>query len=201
MLFLRQSTASQSIKIGPFVDSGDGVTPEESLTISAGEIKVSKNGAAMSGTAGSGVHDADGWYTTTLDASDTDTVGRLQVMCYESGALPVFADFMVLEEEVYDMWYESGITPGVKIARSAGEIIPGTVDTGTFTPTATQFEADDITDSPTDHYKDRGIIFTGGTLTHQFAIITAYSLQAGKGRFTVDGFTTAPANNDTFIII
>lgn len=201
MLFLRQSTASQAVKIGPFVDSTDGVTPEESLTISAGEIKISKNGAAMTGTAGSGVHDADGWYTTTLDATDTDTVGRLQVMCYESGALPVFGEFMVLEEEVYDMWYESGITPGVKIAKSAGQIIPGAVDTGTFTPTATQFESSDFTETSTDHYKDRGIIFTSGTLSHQFALITAYAYVNSKGKFTVDGFTAPPSGNDTFIVI
>jgi hypothetical protein len=200
MLFLRQSTASQ-IKIGPFVDSSDGVTPEESLTISSGDIKLSKNGGTMASSSDSGVHDADGWYTTTLGTGDTDTVGRLQLSCYESGALPVFGEFMVLEEEVYDMWYESGVTPGVKISRSAGEIIPATVDTGTFTPTATQFESSDITENAIDHYKDRGIIFTSGNLAHQFALITAYALISGKGKFTVDGFTSPPSGGDPFVII
>jgi hypothetical protein len=152
---------------------------------------------------GGATHDADGWYTTTFDATDTNTVGRLQVSSHISGALPVFAEFMVLEEEVYDMWYESGVTAGVKLARSASEIIPGTVDTGTnsHTPTATEFQADDITESGVNHYKDRGIIFTNGDLEHQFALITAYAQTGGIGQFTVDGFTGAPSDNDTFIII
>ena len=203
MIFLKQSTGSD-IKIGPFVDSVDGVTPETALTINAADIKLSKNGATMgSKNSGGGTHDANGWYTITLDTTDTNTVGRLQLSCYVTGALPVFLDFMVLEEEVYDMWYASGLTAGVMIARSAGEIIPGTVDTVTngHTPTATEFQADDITQSITNHYKDRGIIFTSGTLIHQFALITAYSQVGGIGQFTVDGFTGAPANNDTFIII
>lgn len=203
MLFLKQST-SETLKIGPYVDSGDGVSPETGLTINNTDILLSKNGVSLtSKNSGGGTHDQNGWYTITLDATDTNTVGKLQLSSYISGALPVFADFIVLEEEIYDMWFNSGITAGVMLARSAGEIIPGTVDTVTLghTPTSTEFQADDITKAASNYYKDRAVIFTSGNLANQFALITAYVQVGGIGQFTVDGFTGPPANNDTFIII
>jgi len=103
MLFLKQSTASQSVVIGPFVDSTDGNTAETGLTVSAADIRLSKNGANIVGkNSGDGTHDELGYYTITLDATDTDTVGRLQLLVHESGALPVYHEFWVLEEVVYD---------------------------------------------------------------------------------------------------
>ena len=103
MIFLKQSTASQAILIGPFVDSADGVTSETGLTISNTDIRLSKNGGNMAAkNSGGGTHDENGWYTITLDATDTDTVGTLQISVIESGALPVFIDVQVLEEKVYD---------------------------------------------------------------------------------------------------
>jgi uncharacterized protein YjbJ (UPF0337 family) len=103
MLYLRQSTASQSVLIGPFVDSTDGNTAETGLTIDAADIRLSKNGANIVGkNSGGGTHDELGYYTITLDATDTDTVGRLQLMVQEAGALPVYHEFWVLEEAVFD---------------------------------------------------------------------------------------------------
>ena len=108
MMFLKQSTASQSVVIGPFVDSTDGVTAETGLTISNTDIRLSKNGAnIVAKNSGGGTHDENGWYTITLDATDTNTVGRLQVHVAESGALPVFAEFQVLEEDIYDALFAS----------------------------------------------------------------------------------------------
>src|SRR5688572_24983765 len=99
MLFLKQSTASQSVLIGPFVDSTDGNTAETALTIDAADIRLSKNGAnIVAKNSGGGTHDELGYYAITLDATDTDTVGRLQLMVHESGALPVYHEFWVLEE-------------------------------------------------------------------------------------------------------
>jgi hypothetical protein len=103
MLYLKQSTASQSVLIGPFVDATDGNTAETGLTIDAADIRLSKNGANIVGkNSGGGTHDELGYYSITLDATDTDTVGRLQLMVHESGALPVYHEFFVLEEAVYD---------------------------------------------------------------------------------------------------
>ena len=45
MIWLKQSTASQEVPLGIFVDSGDGDTEEPSLTISNTDIKIWKTGA------------------------------------------------------------------------------------------------------------------------------------------------------------
>ena len=109
MLILKQSTASQAVLLGPFVDSTDGVTAETGLTIANTDVRVSKNGAnIVAKNSGGGTHDENGFYQITLDATDTDTVGTLQVHCTMSGALPVFAEFQVVEEAVYDDVFASG---------------------------------------------------------------------------------------------
>lgn len=88
-----------------------------------------------------------------------------------------------------------------RLSLSANQIIPFTVDTATFTPTSTVFEADDITEATDDHFNGRIIIWTSGALSGQATSITDYELANGKGKFTVVGMTEAPANNDTGIII
>ena len=109
VLTLKQSTASQAVLIGPFVDSTDGVTAETGLTINAADIRLSKNGGNMvAKNSGGGTHDENGWYQITLDATDTDTVGRLQISCVVAGALPVHAEFQVIEEAVYDQAFLAG---------------------------------------------------------------------------------------------
>jgi hypothetical protein len=92
-------------------------------------------------------------------------------------------------------------TAAVNLALSAGVIIPGTIATAGFSPTATEFEASDITEATTDHYKGRVILFTSGALLGQATSITAYSLVGGRGHFTVVGMTEAGANTDTFVIV
>ena len=88
-MFLRQST-SKAIRFGPFVDDGDGFTPETGLTIAQADMQLSKDGGAFTqkNAAGNATHDVDGWYTTTLDATDTDTVGKLILQVNVAGALP-----------------------------------------------------------------------------------------------------------------
>lgn len=105
-MFLKQSTASQSVLIGPFLDSTDGDTAETGLTIANTDIRLSKNGGNMAAkNSGGGTHDEAGWYTITLDATDTNTVGTLQLSVDVSGALPVWHEFQVVEESVYDNFF------------------------------------------------------------------------------------------------
>lgn len=105
-MFLRQST-SQDIRFGPFVDSTDGVTAETALTIAQADMQLSKDGAAFAqkNTTGNATHDADGWYVTTLDTTDTGTVGELYMQVNVSGALPVWVRYWVIEETIYDSLY------------------------------------------------------------------------------------------------
>jgi hypothetical protein len=102
-LFLKQST-SVDVPIGPFVDATDGVTAETALTITQPDIRLKKNGGAWAqkNAAQTLSHEENGWYEVTLDATDTNTLGLLKLAVHESGALPVFHDFMVLPANVYD---------------------------------------------------------------------------------------------------
>lgn len=101
--FLKQSTSSV-IKMGPFVDAEDGVTPETGLTISQADIRISKAGGdfAQSNDATGATHDELGYYDVPLDATDTNTVGRLKIAVHEAGALPVWDEYTVLPAAVYD---------------------------------------------------------------------------------------------------
>lgn len=124
MIYLRQSTASQSVVIGPFVDSTDGVTAETALSIANTDVRLSKNGAnIVSKNSGGGTHDENGWYTITLDATDTNTVGRLQLHVNKTGALAVWHEFQVLEEAVYDLLFAASATGQVTVADFASGII------------------------------------------------------------------------------
>jgi hypothetical protein len=103
-MFLKQSTASQEILLGPFLDDTDGKTAETGLTIANTDIKIWKSGGTTESNKNSGgaTHIASGRYYAVLDATDTSTVGLLEVSVSVSGALPVRRQFYVLEEAVYD---------------------------------------------------------------------------------------------------
>jgi hypothetical protein len=103
MNLLKQSTAA-TIKLGPFIDDGDGKSAETGLTISQADIRLSKNGGdfAQTNNAAGATHDEFGYYDIPLDTTDTNTLGRLRVAVSESGALPVWQDFLVVTANVYD---------------------------------------------------------------------------------------------------
>ena len=236
--FLKQSTASQSRAIGPFLDDTDFKTAKTALTIANTDIKLIVNGAASANkNSGGGTHRANGVYGVTFDATDTATVGEMHVSVIVAGALPVFATFVVVEEAVYDMLFgasalgyianapvnvaqfggsnltsSSGIpavnptqingstNAATRLALAAGVMHQGTVDTAGFSATTSIFETSSITEATADHYVGRIVLWTSGALLEQQALITAYSLNTGRGRFTVTTMTDAPANGDAFII-
>ena len=101
--FLKQSTAT-TVVLGPFVDDTDAKTAETALTISQADIRLSKNGGTFAQTNNSAgaTHMENGYYSVPLDTTDSNTLGHLRVAVNESGALPVWADFMVLAANVYD---------------------------------------------------------------------------------------------------
>lgn len=92
-------------------------------------------------------------------------------------------------------------TPVTNLAAAASTIVPGTVDTAGFSPTTSAFETSSITEATADHFVGRLVIFRSGALLYQQALITAYSLVSGRGRFTVTTMTDAPANGDSFAIV
>ena len=104
MIYLRQSTASQEVPLGPFVDSTDGVTAETGLTIANTDIKVWKVGATTLAdkTSGGATHISGGIYYAVLDATDTNTIGPLKLFVAVSGALACVLECVVLDEAYYD---------------------------------------------------------------------------------------------------
>lgn len=109
MQYLKQST-SAVIKLGPFVDHEDGVTLETGLAAALDNattgIKISKNGGTLAvrhATVTETAYDAHGFYNVTLDATDTNTLGRLSVVYTDpETCLAVWAEFCVVTANVYD---------------------------------------------------------------------------------------------------
>jgi hypothetical protein len=121
--YLRQSTASQSRAIGPFLDDTDFKTAETGLTIANTDIKLVVNGGASANkNSGGGTHRVNGVYGVTFDATDTATVGEIQVSVVVAGALPVFDKFVVLEEAVYDALFAAS-APGYLQPTTAGRTL------------------------------------------------------------------------------
>lgn len=103
MQWLKQSTAV-TLLLGPFLDETDGKTAETALTLAQADVRLSKNGGNMAqkNEATSCTHDELGYYGCPVDTTDTNTLGRLMVMVHESGALPVWQEFMVVPANVWD---------------------------------------------------------------------------------------------------
>lgn len=95
------------VRIGSFVDVGDGFTPETGITLGAAdEAELLKhNGVATVNIAANtwaAIADCDGWYDLTLTAGNVDTEGNLTVVVQDdSVCLPVHVRFNVLSEAAW----------------------------------------------------------------------------------------------------
>lgn len=128
MIFLKQSTASQEIPLGYFVDSTDGNTEETALTIANTDIKVWKNGATTLANKNSGgaTHISNGIYYAVMDATDTDTLGPMVIFVHVSGALTVRLECCVLAANVYDSLVGATDKLDVNTAEIAGSNVSTT---------------------------------------------------------------------------
>lgn len=129
---LRQSTAVD-VLIGPMVDEDDGKTLEESLTISQGDVMLSKNGQALAqkNDVTACAFDDLGCYNCELDATDTNTVGTLTLVVFEDGALLFRRDYQVVEEAIYDAMFAAsatGATPAISDLDSALVVVESSID-------------------------------------------------------------------------
>jgi len=132
-MFLKQSTA-YTFRMGPFVDDTDGKTAETGLTIARADVRLSKNGDdfAQKTQADNSLHDEIGYYIVVLDTTDTNTVGELLVAVHESGALPVFKTFQVVETDIYAAIFADSATLAASVAdilQDTATTIPATIAT------------------------------------------------------------------------
>ena len=131
-MFIKQSTA-YTFRLGPFLDDGDGKTAETGLTISQADVRLSKAGGnfAQKNESSSSSHDEIGYYICVLDTTDTNTCGELLVAVHESGALPVFKTFQVVEEDIYAALFAASATLITKVDAIDTVVDAILVDTGT----------------------------------------------------------------------
>lgn len=126
-ILLKQSTASQEVPLGYFLDSTDGNTEETALTIANTDIKLWKNGATTLANKNSGgaTHISNGVYYCTLDATDTNTLGPLVIFVHVSGALATRLECLVLTANVFDSLVSG--TDYLDTFIAAGGIISGAI--------------------------------------------------------------------------
>ena len=222
MPFLRQSTASQVIELGPFLDETDFVTALTALSIANSDIKLRKAGGTShtSKNSGGATHIANGYYHATLDATDTNTVGLLDVHVNAAGALPVFDRYYVLEEAVFDalaaasaLGYVANAPVNVaqiagssaaatNLDRSARTIVRGTVDSGAST-TSIPTSALDPAAAADDQFRGRVVLFDRDTTTAELRDQGSdISASAADGTLTLSvALTDAPVSGDSFVIV
>jgi hypothetical protein len=130
------------------VDDVDFKSVETALTIANTDIKLIVNGGASANkNSGGGTHRVNGVYGVTFDATDTATVGEMEVSVSVSGALVVFDKFFVVEEAVYDALFVAA-APGYVVdqpvnvtkvggtTQTAGDIMADTNDIQSRLPAA-----------------------------------------------------------------
>lgn len=222
MIWLKQST-SAVISFGPFLGFDDGVTPVSGLAGTGANqtentstgIRISKNGgafAARHATATASSYDALGNYLVTLDATDTNTCGRLRVQfANEAVFCPVWQDFMVVPAMVYDSMIagtdrlDTNLTHVADTAQTARDLgtlrVPRVTGAVVDDPSnsASTFLTD-LLETETDHWRDSFLTFLTGDLAGQARQISGYN--GGTAAVTTtNAFSAEPSDGDTFVIV
>ncbi len=182
--YLRQATASQSRALGPFIDSSDFLTAKTGLTIANTDIKLVVNGGASANkNSGGGTHRVNGVYGVTFDATDTATVGEIEVSVAVSGALMVFDRFVVLEEAVYDELFAASALGYVDSATVNVTKVSGT------SQTAKDLGAINVTNLNTLSGHDPGATLGTGTSTLTQSQVTGGAYALNSSSFSFSGGT------------
>jgi hypothetical protein len=175
---LRQSTTI-TINMGAFVDKTDGVTPETGVSPT---VKLSKNGGTLAArnSATAITHDADGHYKVELNATDTNTLGRLRATVTDAAThLAVWEDFMVLTPAEWDTRY-AGLA-AIQSATSSTVVL----DTGAS--------------AVDDYYNGDLVVIMTGTGAGQSRYIQDYTGSTKTAAITPNWATT-PTTGATFIL-
>jgi len=202
MITIKQNTAID-ILIGAFLDESDGKTAENGLSIAYTDVKLSKNGGALASKheATAPVNDSLGYYTCSLDTTDTNTPGLLRLAVHVAGALPVFEDLYILQENESPS-VPADATPGssrslsgivLQVAKILGGVKEGLATSGSTTT---------LTDikrrlEPAETW-DRGfIIMLSGANVGKMRTVTSYA----EGVFTFDALTGAIIGGDRYAVV
>lgn len=211
---LRQSTASQEVKLGPFLDDDDGITEQTGLTIANTDIKLTKHGSSseVSKNSGGATHVANGRYVITLDDTDTNTLGGLEIDCRPTDCLPVKKVCWVLAPAIFDAFFGSGNLPADMLAISTDataadnlelltESGPGYIRKGTAQAgAASTITLDGSASAVNDFYNGTLITILSGTGSGQSRIITDY-VGSTKVATVGENWATNPSSDSVFMIL
>lgn len=142
---LKEDTATQ-VAIGPFLDGTDGVTAETALTVTEFDCDLIKHAdssmtnTALTITASAGSNDAahvtSGMYSLELTATDTNTAGRLILICDHATPatfMPVRHEWMVMPTQEYDSLYGTDVLQVHAVEIAAGLITATSIATDAIT--------------------------------------------------------------------
>ena len=105
-----ESTANRRQVIFKLVDRTDNLTPETGVVFAAGEIQVSKNGAAFVNAAGAAAELAGGFYRYEFTAAELDALGNVRLKIDDAAAAIVVMEFEVrTPAQVYGHLYDGAI--------------------------------------------------------------------------------------------
>jgi len=193
MIYLRQSTASQEIALGQFLDSTDGDTEEAGLTIANTDIKIWKAGATTlaNKNSGGGTYISNGVYYAVLDATDTNTLGSGIIFVHVSGALAVRLEFCVITANWYDTMFSTDILD-VNTTHVSGTA--QTANDNGADINAILVDTDDLQGNQGDWLTATGFATSGALTTHDGKLDTVDGI---VDNILVDTGTTLPAQLDS----
>jgi len=163
-------------------------------------------------------HDSNAWFNTENLPEEIGTSGwyALNLTSTEMlsvGFYPGYSAISIVDQTAPKVWQDQGVlintsppanltaiegyTDAAESLRfGAGSIVTGSAVTGTLS--ATQMSTD-LFESTDNHYTNRTVVWTSGSLQNQARRITAYN---GTTKvLTFDEATEAPSNGNTFIIV
>lgn len=188
---LRQSTAGQVVTIGQALDSTDGNTEENGLTIANTDIKLNKHNTTtlVNKNSGGATNISNGVYHLTLDTTDTDTAGRLSLYVHVAGALAMKGEFNVLTATAFDAKY-TGTYNNISPAQVNAECDTALADYDA--PTNAEMNARtlasaDYFDPATDTVANVTTVTTTANLTNLPSIPANWITAAGVAASALDG--------------
>lgn len=157
------------------VDDTDGKTPETGVTLSAGDVKISKNGAAEANHAGTLTEIATGTYYYQFTAGELDTVGWVQFKLVKTGVRTFIKEVAVSGDKLRSATAQAGGTNTITLDASAS--------------------------SNDNAYNDHKIIITGGTGVGQGEFITGYVGSSRVATIARTSWETQPDSTSEFEIV
>lgn len=206
---LKQSTASQEISVGPFLDSTDGDTEKTGLTIVASDIRLKKGSADWaSKNSGGATAEEHGNYRITLDATDTATIGMLEINIHVSGALAAWRTCFVYTAAVYNALtgsgtFDSNLTKVNGTSQTGGDLVALILSSRPI-PAGTTFEW------AMQFFTSAGVLVTSGSPACTVSVDAPGSFVAshnspsavtanGLSEITLDGATDVNGNYYTIL--